>query len=200
MKPATKTNTVKIQAPSVSDNLLNGNSRLADLLASRKSNGKSPAVPAVNRSQPENVKPAVEPKLAIPAALTAVCVSCNDTEENDMRSRFVDALKLHQGTLSTLTDVTQEAIESGFDRDDCIEWGIAAGLSDGYVRSTVSRLFIDLVGRIRKAGAGPKRQKIAIRVAKLALKYHKGNYAKAKAVLLAARRALEAMEKQSLKD
>jgi|ERR1051325_2470699 hypothetical protein len=121
-------------------------------------------------------------------------------EEENIRKAFVDALTANQRTLVSLTEATQAAIEAGFDRDDCIQWGLDAGLSDGYVRSTVSRLFIELVGRVKKAGGGRKRGSDAIRIAKLTLKYTKGNYKKAKALLLAARRALEAMEKQSLKD
>jgi len=113
-----------ILAPvSVSENLLNGNSRLNDLLNARKgavkANGKRNVPAAAKRSQPVGVKP-VEPELPeFPAALAA-----------------------GQATESKLVEVTQAAIESGFDRDDCIEWGIEAGLSDGYVRATVSRLIV----------------------------------------------------------
>ncbi len=144
------------------------------------------------------------PMLA-PVAPVAPVIEDSPDEERAVRETFVHALIASHNTEVSLVDAVQAGIDAGYDRDDMIEWGTAArpygaGLSDGYVRSTVSRLFIALVGRVKKVGGGNKRQAIAVRVAKLALKYFKNDFAKAKKVLLAARRVLESMEKAATKE
>lgn len=200
---------IKISTPAVSENLVNGNSRLLELIGARKSNG---AAPAVNRSQPTGTKSAVAPvdidsKLGIPAALAAVCTGGNDADyeqDNDdtdgIRERFIAALTVHCKAESTLSVIVAEMIQLGIDRDTAIEWGIDAGLSDGYVRSTVSRLFIALVGRVKRKGQGRKVSPNAVKLAKLVLRWKKGSFKQAKAILLAARRIVESLEREADKE
>lgn len=115
-------------------------------------------------------------------------------DTSGLRKRFVSALTANQKTLGTLADVVREMIDSEVEREEAIDWGIEAGLSESYVRSTVSRLYSDLVGRERAKGAGRKGNKGAAEVAEYALRAVKGDFAKAKAVLLAARRHVEKLE------
>lgn len=119
--------------------------------------------------------------------------------EEDLRTRFVAALGSHQKTTESLAAIVSEAIEAGFDREDVIEWGYDAGFSDGYVRATVSRLFIDLVGRVRTEGGGRKANKGAQGYADRVLRECGGSYPKAMALLLATRRLLEKAAKSAVK-
>lgn len=115
--------------------------------------------------------------------------------DSTLRKRFIEALTANQKTLVSLVDVVREMIEEDIERDEAIEWGMDAGLSESYVRATVSRLYSDLVGCVRKTGGGRKGNKGAVGLAERALKEYDGSYTRAKAALLAARRHLEKLEK-----
>ncbi len=119
-----------------------------------------------------------------------------DTAESDLRPRFVAALTAHCKTLIPLTEIVTELIAAGVERNEAIDWGIEAGLSEGYVRSTVSNLYRDLTGkRLKAVGGGRKRNESAAGFAEMALKATKDDIAAAKALLLAARRLIEQWEK-----
>jgi len=169
-------------APAVSDNLAARNGL--------KSRLRPASVPA-KRSQPDDTKP----DDSIPDEPDQ-----QEESEESIRKAFVDALTANQRTVGALTDATIAAIEAGFDRDDCIAWGLEAGLSDGYVRSTVSRLFVELVGRVKRKGGGRKANKGAVALAKRVLSECKGDFAEAKKLLLAARRIVESLEREADKE
>lgn len=122
------------------------------------------------------------------------------TIELDLRTRFIEALRVHQAASESLSTVVREAIEHGFDRDDVIQWGIDADIrSESYIRSVVSVVYSDIVGHVRKAGGGRKANKGAQGYADRTLRECGGSYVKAKALLLAARRLVEKMEAQASK-
>lgn len=118
-----------------------------------------------------------------------------ETEET-LKPRFQSALIGACKAEASLAAVMAEMVAADVTRDDAIDWGIETGLSESYVRSTVSRIYIELTGRrVVAKGAGRKVNKGAKALAERVLKETDGDFAKAKALLLAARRILERMEK-----
>ena len=119
-----------------------------------------------------------------------------DTAEDTLRPRFIAALTAHCQSLVPLSAVVTDMIGAGIERDEAIDWGLEAGLSEGYVRSTVSNLYRDLTGRrVKAVGGGRKRNVSAAGFAEMALKASKDDVSAAKALLLAARRLIESWEK-----
>lgn len=169
----------------------------------------SKPLPAVNtqRSNPilriigKNGKRQSQPSVVnddIPAAFDRDIES--DVDEDStieaLRVEFVSALTAHCKALIPLTDVVTRMIGADVERETAIEWGIEAGLSESYVRSTVSSLYIQITGmRVKRVGGGRKRNDSAAGFAELAMKACKDDVSEAKALLLAARRLLEAWEK-----
>jgi hypothetical protein len=96
-----------------------------------------------------------------------------------------------------LTEVVTELIANDIERETAIDWGIECGLSESYVQSTVSRLYIELTGeRKKKVGGGRKANKGALSLALRVMKECDDDSEKAKALLLAARRLIEKWEKK----
>lgn len=170
-------------------NLTAASNRLSRLLPSSSKRVQPTVEAPKGTASAANVPSALEPKSAslVPGEL-------------ELKTAFKSALVANSETWTSLSKATQAAIEAGYGRDEVIAWGLETKLSESHVRSTVSRLFIELVGRVKSTGGGRKRTPFAQRVAKMILRLVKGDYAKAKSVLLAARRVLEAMEKQANKD
>ena len=164
-----------------------------DLMAGMpQKNKRSRLLPASApvRSQPAALAPvqAAEPIEPEPAE--------EYEDENDvLKERFQVALVGHCKAESSLSSIVAEMIGEDIDRDTAIEWGIEAGLSESYVQSTVSRLYIALTGeRKKKVGGGRKQNKGASGFAERALKACDDDISKAKALLLAARRLIETWE------
>jgi hypothetical protein len=166
-------------------------------------NGKSKVASLVNAS------PAVNARRAQPASVAAPKVeepsdadidngsedSFGDEEHTALKARFIDALTAHCKATAPLSEVVAEMIGQDIERDEAIDWGIESGLSEGYVRSTVSSLYIALTGKRQvKAGGGRKANKGARACAIRALKECE-TVSDAKALLLAARRLIEKWEK-----
>ncbi len=193
---------VTIPTPGVSENLLNGTSRLKEHKASAaeeankrkarlKPSGATVKGPAGTQT----------PKLPVLEAITAALESSNGTvdteyegedETDGIKVRFIAALTENCRTESSLAIVVAEMVGMEIDRDTAIEWGIEAGLSEGYVRSVVSKLYIELTGeRKKRVGGGRKPNKGASGFAEKAMKACDDDVEKALALLLAARRMLE---------
>jgi hypothetical protein len=154
-------------------------------------------VPA--RSQPAALAPVspIEPELHEPAEK----YDGDDDNTDGIKERFQLALIGHCKAESSLSVVVAEMIGEDIDRDTAIEWGIEAGLSESYVQSTVSRLYIELTGeRKKKVGGGRKPNKGAAGFAERAMKACDDDTDKALALLLAARRTLEGWIKKGTVD
>src|ERR1043166_1777475 len=116
-----------------------------------------------------------------------------DSEESEerLKERFQNVLIAHCKATIPLTEAVAELIAADIDRDTAIDWGIETGLNEGYVRSTVSSLYIELTGeRKKKAGGGRKANKGALALALRVMKESDDDVDKAKALLLAARRLI----------
>jgi hypothetical protein len=112
-----------------------------------------------------------------------------------LKAGFQTALRAHHVAKVSLSEKIAELIAAGVTRDTAIAWGKETGLSESYVRGTVSGMYLSLTGkRERKAGAGRKANKGAAAFAIRALKDSNGDISDAKALLLAARRLIEAWE------
>jgi hypothetical protein len=184
---------VKIETPSVSENLLNGSSRLNEHKANRTRPAKpsAPVQAPVERSQPTGTKAPVE--TPIPDEPDNETEQDNELDSLDsLKERFISALTGHCKAEISLTVIVTEMIGADIERDEAIDWGIEAGLSESYVRSVVSRLYVELTGerKVRKGG-GRKANKGAAGMAERAMKYCGDDTDKALALLLAARRMLE---------
>ena len=159
---------------------------------------------ALNRTLPTGMKrsqPEVEtPKAPVvpveePSVPDVEDTYTEDGAEVQLKARFIEALTAHCKATLPLSEVVAEMIAADIDRDEAVDWGIEAGLSEGYVRSTVSSLYIALTGKRQvKAGGGRKANKGARAMAIRALKECE-TVAEAKALLLAARRTVEKWEK-----
>jgi hypothetical protein len=154
------------------------------------------ASPAVNarRAQPASV---AAPKVEEPtdAEIDSEEDSFGDEEHTALKARFIECLTAHAKATAPLSEVVAEMIGQDIERDEAIDWGIESGLSEGYVRSTVSSLYIALTGKRQvKAGGGRKANKGARACAIRALKECE-TVNDAKALLLAARRLIEKWEK-----
>ncbi|HXJ61832.1 MAG TPA: hypothetical protein VNU68_34765 [Verrucomicrobiae bacterium] len=112
-----------------------------------------------------------------------------------LKSGFQTALRAHHTAKVSLSEKVAELIAHGVSRDTAIAWGRETGLSDSYVRGTVSGMYLSLTGKRERAkGAGRKANKGAAAMAIRALKDCDGDVSDAKALLLAARRLIEAWE------
>jgi hypothetical protein len=117
--------------------------------------------------------------------------------EDNLRERFVAALVSHGKSEMHLTDIVAEMIEQDVERDEAIEWGIEAGVSEEYVRVVVSRLYSAAQGHVRAKGGGRKRNPTAIQRAEKLVKECRGDLKAAKRLALAIYRQIEKMLKAS---
>jgi hypothetical protein len=191
------------QAPMKDTNENGASKMLSDAIniaaAAKRAKGVLRMLPVANiaaltakRSQPAAVAPAVEPE-ETPEEY--------DEENDGLKTRFQTALIGHCKAEVSLSAVVVELIAADIDRETAIEWGVEAGLSESYVQSTVSRLFIELTGeRKKRVGGGRKPNKGAAGFAERAMKACDDDVDKALALLLAARRLLEKWEKDGTVD
>lgn len=112
-----------------------------------------------------------------------------------LKSVFQSALLAHNKASVSLTQAVQSLIEADIERSEAIEWGLETGLSESYVRATVSSYYSQLVGRERAKGAGRKRANGAQAVANCAMRESGDNGIK-KAIALC-RSAMRLLEKQA---
>lgn len=118
---------------------------------------------------------------------------------DELKTEFQSALLVHAGAESALTEVVAKLIDADVDRDTVLEWGleiVAKGqISEGHVRSTVSRLFSAIEPKRAKGGGRKKPADLDSLI----------NYAterfgdKAESMLLAAYRAMKAKAKEAAK-
>jgi hypothetical protein len=165
--------------------------------------GNNPLLRVVGKNKASNHVPKTAPIKSVVNDITdedidkqAVVLEFDEDQYGDLRVRFVAALTDHCKALLPLTAIVTEMIGAEIEREEAIDWGIEAGLSESYVRSTVSSLYIQLTGSRKKAvGGGRKRNVSAPGFAEMAMTACKDDITAAKALLLAARRLLEAWEK-----
>ena len=121
-------------------------------------------------------------------------------EHTDLKVKFIKALKSHQAAENSLALVVAELIDAEIDRDEVIEWGLEAEFSEGYVRSTVSRLYKEITGQGKnKPGQGAKKRKGVDAVVAYLLRMTSGDKKEAMALALSARRELEKQVKAEAK-
>jgi hypothetical protein len=78
------------------------------------------------------------------------------TDLDSLKSRFCKALTARAKADKPLFEVVGEMIAADVERDEAIEWGMETGLSESYVRTTVSRLYSDVDGGKNAKGQGRK--------------------------------------------
>lgn len=93
----------------------------------------------------------------------------------------------------SLADAVKACVQANIDRDDVIAAAIAGGFSESYARSTVSVIYGQEKGRVRKVGAGRETPAEAIRFAENILKAEANSYKRAQKIALAAYRHLKLM-------
>jgi hypothetical protein len=109
-----------------------------------------------------------------------------EQEEAALKARFLQRLAT---ATAALREVVARLYAIGITRDQLIQWAVAAGHHQGYVRSLLSRLFCNTGHRRRKPGAGRKTPPEALAL----LAYASDRYGdRAPRFLLAAYRAAKA--------
>lgn len=77
-----------------------------------------------------------------------------------------------------LSAVIGAAVQDGVKRDLIVSWGVECGFSEGWVRQKVSACFIQAGQRVRKSGAGAKRDPRAEELAAYAAEHFGADAAK----------------------
>ena len=81
-----------------------------------------------------------------------------------LRKQYLAYFPVRSSNLTALKDAVGGLVALGIDRRTLTEWAVNAGYSPGYVRSLLSRIFCALGLRERRAGAGRKPSRPALRL------------------------------------
>lgn len=78
----------------------------------------------------------------------------------------------------TLQDIILVLLDMDVTREEMVQWGVEAGYSESWVRTSIGAALIGIGERKRKAGSGPKPPKEAYRVYEMVLEEYGENTVK----------------------